>query len=621
MFRKLLMAVSLFFITIAAQADDQKIVSKVQKVVVFLNGAQVTRTAMVNITPGNSTLIFENISPGIDVQSIQVHANGEFTILSVKHELNYLNEQIKQQRIEDLRAKQKSIKEKIGFQNSLASIYQEEENMLVKNQMIAGQNTGLDIVKLKQALDFQTEHLTALKKKEQENTAQITDLNKELLKYNQQIAELNKGASTATSNILVTVSSKASLQTEFTLSYVVHNASWFPTYDVRAKNVNSPISISYKANVSQQSGEDWKSIRLTLSTGNPTVAGNKPELNPYLLNIGMYYRPDNGTMTAVSGKVTGTDDGQAVSGATIRVKGSSVGAVSDANGNFTIQLPPNSQSLEVSFVGYASQTVPITSPQLNVSLKPTVSSLNEVVVTGYAASEETLQGQVAGVYIRGAAADKKSTIPIGVDKLENQTNIEFNIAMPYSVPSDGKQYTVEINQLDIRAIYEYAVAPKLSTDVFLTAKLTDWNKYNFLSGEANLFFEGTFIGKSLINTDATTDTLKLSLGTDKNIVVTRTLLKDLSERQSLGSNKKETRDWQIEVKSRKGQPINLLVEDQVPVSQNSSIEVEIQELSGAQLDKLTGKVTWKMTLKPEEDKKLELKYLVKYPKNQSVIIQ
>jgi len=115
MFRKLLMAVSLFFITIAAQADDQKIVSKVQKVVVFLNGAQVTRTAMVHISPGNSILIFENISPGIDVQSIQVHANGEFTILSVKHELNFLNEQIKQQRIEDLRAKQKNIKDRSIF--------------------------------------------------------------------------------------------------------------------------------------------------------------------------------------------------------------------------------------------------------------------------------------------------------------------------------------------------------------------------------------------------------------------------------------------------------------------------------------------------------------------------
>lgn len=398
MFRKLLVAASLFLIMMAAKADDQKIVSKVQKVVVFLNGAQVTRTAMVNVSPGNSTLVFENISPGIDIQSIQVHAGGEFTILAVKHELNFLNEQAKQKRIEEFRTQQKIIVGKIDLQNSFAAIYQEEENMLIKNQMIAGQNTGLDIIKLKQALDFQTERLTALKKKEQDNAAQVAALTTELLKYNQQIAEASKGATTATSDILVSVSSKAPLQTEFTLSYVVHNASWFPTYDIRAKNVNSPISISYKANVSQQSGEDWKNIKLTLSTGNPTVAGNKPELNPYFLNFGMYYRPDNGTLSAASGKITGSDDGLPVIGASVRISGTTIGTVTDANGNFSVQLPNNAQALIVSYIGYTAQTVPITSSQLNVSLKPSVSALSEVVVTGYATQrKKDVVGSVTSV--------------------------------------------------------------------------------------------------------------------------------------------------------------------------------------------------------------------------------
>ncbi len=122
------MAVTIFSITIAAKADDQKVSSKVQKVVVFLSGAQVTRTAMVNVNAGTSTLVFENISPGIDVQSIQVHANGEFTILSVKHELDFLNEQAKQKRVEDLRAQQKSIKDKIAFKKQfVVSIYDQEE--------------------------------------------------------------------------------------------------------------------------------------------------------------------------------------------------------------------------------------------------------------------------------------------------------------------------------------------------------------------------------------------------------------------------------------------------------------------------------------------------------------
>lgn len=613
------MAATILLITIAAKADDQKITSKVQKVIVFLNGAQVTRTAMVNVAAGTSTLVFENISPGIDVQSIQVHAAGEFTILSVKQEMNYLNEQVKQNRVEDLRALQKALRDKIALRNSYLAIYEQEAAMLTKNQVVTGENASLDVVKLKQALDFQTERLTGIRKKEQAVNDEIGQMNTGLQKYNQQIADLVKGSSTATSNILVAVSSKTSLQSEFTLNYVVHNASWFPTYDIRAKNVNSPISISYKANVSQQSGEDWKNIKLTLSTGNPSVSGSKPVLNPYFLNFGMYYKAPDGSITATKGQVTGSDDRQPIIGGTVKVKGTSIGTVTDVNGNFSLQLPANAQTLVVSYIGYSSQEVPVTSGMLNVVLPVNSTSLNEVVVTGYTANSSS------EVYYstdkKPKAEQYKTTIPIAVNQIENQTNIEFAIATPYSVPSDGKQYTVEINQLNLDASYEYAVAPKLSTDVFLTAKLTDWNKYNFLSGEANLFFEGTFIGKSLINTNATADTLSLSLGTDKNIVVTRKSLKDLTERQSLGSNRKETKDWQIEVKNRKNQPVNLLVEDQVPVSQNSSIDVETQELSGGTLDKLTGKVSWNVALKPLNDKKIELKYLVKYPKNQTVIVQ
>ncbi|HWD87708.1 MAG TPA: mucoidy inhibitor MuiA family protein [Mucilaginibacter sp.] len=650
MTRKLLFAVSALLLTAIAKADDPKIDSKVQKVTVFLNGAQVTRTAMVNVTAGTSTLVFGSISPGVDVQSIQVHANGEFTILSVKHEMNYLNEQAKQKHVEELRAEQKAIQDKISTKSGFISIYEEEANMLRKNQVVAGQNTGLDIVKLKQALEFQTEQLTAIKQKEQAVNNEVEALDKELQKYNQQIADLTKGSSTATSNILVTVSSKKALETEFTLNYVVHNASWFPTYDIRAKNINSPISISYKANVSQQSGEDWKNIKLTLSTGNPTVSGSKPELNPYFLGFGMYYHPTEGVPGRAMGRIIGSDDGQPIVGATVKVKGTSIGAVTDVNGNYSIQLPNNAQALSVSYIGYQQKNVMIGPEAANIRLDPASSALNEVVVTGYATQRKkdvtnatstiNMNDAVGGgsaVYIRGVSnADVNnvaqglqgkvagvaiSTLPVDVDKIENQTNIEFEIKDPYSIPTDGKQYTVDINQLDLAASYEYAVAPKISTDVFLTAKLTDWNKYNFLSGEANLFFEGTFIGKSLINTAATTDTLNLSLGADKNIVVTRTSLKNLAEKTGLGSNRKETRDWQIEVRNRKSQTVNLLVEDQVPVSQNSSIEVETQELSGGQFEKNTGKVSWSFTLNPQDDKKVELKYQVKYPKNQSVIVQ
>lgn len=619
MYKKLLLAISLFIIALAAKADDgPKIESKVQKVIVFLNSAQVTRTATVSVPAGNTTLVFTNVSSAIDVQSIQVRASGDFTIMSVKNELNFLNEQAKEKALETLQAQQKAINDKIAMQNNLLNIYQQEENMLVKNQVVTGDNASLDLLKLKQALDFQTQRLTEIKKKQQDVNDQIAALRIELQKYNKQIADFNRGNNKTTSNILVTVSSKAALQTEFTLSYVVNNANWYPTYDVRAKNVNSPITIAYKANVSQQSGEDWKNIKLTLSTGNPTVSGSKPQLDPYYLNFGMYNAGPRGSITKVTGRITDNKDGSALVGVNIKVKGTSIGTVTDANGNYSIQIPAGSQMLQYNYIGYEQVERSVNSSVINVSLTPSPTQLNEVVVTGFGTQNKA---RLAGAVNQERANLAADLIPLVVQQVENQTNVEFNIDNPYSIPSDGKQYLVEINQVELSATYQYYVAPKLSTDVFLTAQLTDWNRYNFLSGEANLFFEGTFIGKSLIDTRATSDTLNLSLGTDKNIVVTRTQPSGLTEKQALSSNKKETKNWLIEIKNRKTQPINLLVEDQVPVSQNSAIEVDVQELSGGQLDKETGKVSWSFNLKEREEKKLQLKYQVRYPKNQSVIVQ
>jgi len=531
------MAVCFFIIAIASKADEgQKINSKVEKVTVFLNGAQVTRTAMVNIAPGTSTLVFDNISAGIDPQSIQVHANGEFTILAVKHELDYLGDQGKQKRIEDLRTQQKNLTDQITLKNNALAIYGEEESTLRKNLTLSPQNVNLDVIKLKQALDFQTERLTELKKKEQALTNEVAALNEELQKYTQQLYEIDNSRGTASSTIQVTVAAKAGLQSFFSLSYLVHNASWSPAYDIRAKNVNSPIKIAYKANVVQQSGEEWKNVKLTLSTGNPSVNAIKPELNPYYLNF-----------------------------------------------------------------------VQASAPAISSS------SLNEVAIYKSADknTDEAVQGRIRGV----------ATIPVSVSEVENQTSVEFKIDDPYSISADGKQCMVEIQNFDINATYQYAVVPRISTDVFLTARVTDWNKYNFLPGQANLYFEGTFLGKSYMNTNSAADTLNLSLGVDRGIIVTRKSVKELSEKQGIGSNKKETRDWQIEVTNRKNQPVNLLVEDQVPVSQNSSIEIETQELSGGELDKDTGKIKWNLSLKPANNKKIELKYLVKYPKNQFLVIR
>jgi uncharacterized protein (TIGR02231 family) len=437
----ILCAFLFWYVGFAKAVDDQRVTSKIEKVIVFLNGAQVTRTATVGITPGTSTITFQGISPDIDVQSIQVHAEGAFTIMSVKQELNFLNQQTKIKQIEELQVQQKVLKDKIVLQTDELSISKEEESMLIKNQVVAGQNVNLDVLKLQQALDFQTQRLTILRKKEQLINAQLAILNEQLQKFDKQIADISRGSTKNTSDIVVTISSKVNARSQFTLSYLVHNAGWYPTYDIRAKNVNSPINIAYKANVSQQSGEEWKDVKLTLSTGNPSVSGSKPQIAPYYLNFGMYYSNPANAITRVTGQLTDRSDRSALPGVSIKVKGTSIGATTDATGHYSVQLPSPNSTLVFSFIGYETQELPVTSTVMNVGLVTDAKSLNDVVVVGYG-----LQGKMSGLAV--GASDKIrirgmsswSTIPVEVQQNENQTNVDFSIENPYTVPSDGKQY-------------------------------------------------------------------------------------------------------------------------------------------------------------------------------------
>ncbi len=204
---------------------------------------------------------------------------------------------------------------------------------------------------------------------------------------------------------------------------------------------------------------------------------------------------------------------------------------------------------------------------------------------------------------------------------EARTSVEFSIDVPCSISGNGQEQTVELAQYSLPATYEYYAVRKLEKDAFLLAKTTGWENLNLLPGQANIFFEGKYVGESYISTEKTGDTLALSLGRDKNISITRTRKKEFSEKQFLSSNITETREWDLSVQNKKGQAITITVEDQIPVSTNKEIKVEAINISNGTLDTSTGLVKWTYTLQPKEIKAINLKYSIKYPKDKKVVLE
>lgn len=200
------------------------------------------------------------------------------------------------------------------------------------------------------------------------------------------------------------------------------------------------------------------------------------------------------------------------------------------------------------------------------------------------------------------------------------TNINYHVKVPYSIPSDGENYSVKIFDYKIPTEYEYYCAPKIEQDVFLVARLNNWGEMNLISGQASIFFEGTYTGKTYLNTANTDDTLKISVGRDNNIIVKRKQIKNFSSVQLIGSNKEVSKGYEIEVRNNKNAEIRLILEDQIPISENNEIVVKKIDFSDEYFDEKTGKLTWTIDIKPQESITKEFRYSVKFPKVKNVIL-
>lgn len=611
----------------------QEITSKIERVTTFVSGAQITRKASATLMAGKTEIVFTEISPNIDKQSIQVKGDGAFTILSVIHQMNYLKEQKRQDELLKLEVSKKTLQAKIATETSMLTVYKQEEAMLLKNQAIGGQNTGVKATDLRESLDFQRKRLAEalLKQVEIEQNIQILDSTKR--KIEAQMVALNYTENLATSEVVVTVSSKEFVNAKFEISYLVKDAGWYATYDLRVQDISKPIALTFKANIRQSSGEDWKDVKLSISNGNPTEGGNAPILTPWNLYYNTPYLANttNFDRNSIAGKVI-DENGEGILGVSVMVKGSTLGTTTDADGAFKLNIAPNGQILVASFVGYQSKEINVSGNMVQIALEEQ-KMLQEVVVTGYARTRDSKAKPKKYKRVlesKGEAEKKVAPKPQDVDKRQNlalevatkfqPTTTVFDIEMPYTILNDGKFYTAEIKDYSLPADYQYHAVPKIDRDAFLKAQIVNWRDLNLMDGELNLFFEGAFLGKSVLDLRNASDTLEISLGRDKGIIIERKNLKEYTSKQFLSNYKTESRAYQISVKNNKNQPIKLTLQDHFPISTNKEVTIDNQEAKDAQIDEKTQIITWKLDIPARNEKVQTMKYTVKYPKREIVML-
>ena len=618
--RNTMLFAALLLINTTAKSQAKKIAAEtsIQNVTIFSSGARVERLSSVVIPSGRSEISFSGLSNQLDQQSVQLKADADITLLSVQATKDFLSARKIDEEEKSFIDRNNTLQEKLDLDNELMEVYKNEETMLIKNEAIGG-TAGVKTTELKEALDLHRQRLTEVYQKELEIQKRIESEKKDLEIFKAQLEEFSKKRDSINYIVTALIDSKTTKNINFNLLYNVKDAGWYPTYDVRVKDVTDPLDILMNANVFQQSGETWKNISLILSTGNPNENATPSQLQPWMLG---FYDPSvsfrsNGNYSTASGRVT-DENGEPVAGATIMMKQGKAGTVSDNNGFFKLQNISGSGTLVISAVGYESKEVAVSPGYFNVKLKVASMALNEVVVIGY--------GTAKGVDVTDETGDKelkKEKQFIRTVALSTQyqpTTTVYKIDDKYTLETDGKTTTIGIKQFEVNALYDYFTAPKIDPSAFLTAKIINWQDYDLQSGEASLYFEGTYLGKTYIDLDAAGDTLSLSLGKDNGIKVARKLIKEFSSKRFIGSNKTETKQYEITLRNTKKDPVNITVNDQFPVSVRKEISIEDAKAPEAQIDKETGIATWTLTLKPGEEKKLNISFGIKYPKDKRVVL-
>ncbi len=639
------------------ETDTTHIETKVNAVTVYPEGAQITRTINLTHNLGKSILIFDDLPFDITQENLQLACNKLQHIQSLKLEKVYGSSKAKSKEIVTLEKDIKDIKLKVKRLNNTLELLKHEQKLLSNNNKLNSTSTTIPLTELKQTVEYFNRKMETI-----ETTRFNINLEKEAFKddikiINTKLQALYNKRNKNNSKLVVIIDNKTIQKAEYTLSYYHKYAGWIPSYDFRVEETDLPLTADYNATVFQSTGEDWKNIKLTLATIEPVLNEPIKTLEPWVLEnknatnkiaVHTITPIPSGSGPNIKGTVTDAETGETIPMANVVIKSGQTivqGGATDFDGMYIISpLSPGIYTVEVSYIGYSTEIISSinistsTSTQLDIELVENEDLLGVIELsyqapiidpdkTGTVITRAGISSGLAGIGSGGGGGYSaprkpkapKSTINSIVDNILNDLKHdisypEFTIETPFTILADSKQTNVRVKSIKIPTDYRYTIVPKIQQYAFLEAKIPDWTSYNFLSGNANIYLKGKFIGQTFLDTDEFSDTLDLQLGKDADILVQRTYVETKGGKTISGNKVKETIAYNILIKNNKTTPFQIFIEDQIPITHRKDIVIELLEQDGAKVNESKGQLTWDVFLKPGEKREINFSYLAKYPK-------
>lgn len=623
----------------ANNEKKQKVESEIDKVTVFLKGAQITRSAQLQIPSGRSEIEFIGLSNKINAQSIQVTCEGEGVILDVKT-MSYYADEInvdslltvtETSQVESLKTALASIEDDLMVLQAERSILEAERSQIYNNPLLKKGSDSIPL--LKEGFEyFETKYVDITKRliqiKHQEE-----DLQERKIEKNKAIQAIFKTYQPKSSNrnfnkIMVTFDSEKASSFDFTLSYLVNGAHWKPSYDIRTEGIEEDLTLMYKGDIQQSTGVDWTDVNLSVSMGNPYQNNNRPKIYPEYIDFVEESNGfiDNGRYGNVYNNVY--INGKGKSGKGIKTPGPAgakgipcydlngngrADAYEDTNRDGVVDAADCRGPAGATGAKGATGAQGPQGPQGAIGAQGPAGPAGATGATGLTGAQGPSgpAGAQGPAGAKGKASNRKDL----AQTIEGDINIIFELDRLYSVPSDYQNHTVLLKTEEVPAEYTYYAVPKKDNRAYLLAKVKDWGSLNLLKGKANLFANGTYVGQTEIDPSTLTEYLLLSLGADDKVSLKRHKLEIDANTSFFGGSQTEIYNYEILVRNNRSQAIQLELLDQIPLSHNEEIEIILEKSSDGKYNKDYGRLIWNVEIPPNKTKDIKFSYSVKHPSN------
>ena len=549
----------LFASTWLRATDKETIKATLTEVTVYAQGAQMHHKANYSVNAGVTEIIIEGISAFIDPKSIQVKGTGDLVLLDTKFSFYYPQPTNALNQGASLKIKRdiQLLEDSLRVMDFDIRDIQDEINVLNASKSIIASNGMV------RSIGKVNDSINLLKQTIEYYTLKMNELNKKIIALEKKRQEK--------------AFRKIAMETRLT------DLQNYQNNNGEIENNKSPIP------------------RITITVSAKTAVSGKLNFSYVVSNAGWTPIYDLRS-DASTGKIELTYKAEVFQ---------STGLDWD---NIKLNISTNNP--------YVNKTKPTLNPwyiDYNIykseNKKGVMDKLQEVQITsqalfnrGYAYSEDMDDEK----NIMGA--DQFTTV------VHHLISAEFKIDLPYSIKSNNEKHMVLIKTANLDTKFKYYSVPKLDASVYLVAQMTKLDELQLVPGQANIFFDGSYIGETYIDPTTMDDTLNLSLGKDPSIVVKRTLLKKELKDRIIGDKRERTFAYSIEISNQKSSSIEIVIQDQLPITQNADINIESDNFAKGRFDERTGLLEWSFILKAKENKVIDYNFRVKHAKDKNLEI-